>query len=478
MADTPFSPELDTVDMSDTPASLSVTAARQLATTTKTIPQMQGITPRWVLNLLPWVPVEAGTYRVNRVRMAVATEGKVAAEVEGGRARVEPDGLRALWPLREMEEALLGRIAAKLVSRQAQAGEVLVAEEEMADRFCVVASGKVELTTTGEHGKRLQLALIGPGDCFGRLLPAGCPRPAGTATAVTACTYLVLDRADLESVVAEAPEVGARLSAAVRAAAERGGRGLPAMPILSGHAGEPDLAEMYVDYEEEPREYPLSAVQSIVRVHTRVSDLYGTPHDQVREQLRLSIEGIKERQEWELINNPDFGLLANVAPGMRVQTRGGPPAPDDMDELLSRVWKKPAFFLAHPRGVAAFCRECTRRGVPPPTVSMLGCSFVTWRGVPVVPCDKLPVQGGNGQAAGRTSILLLRVGESEQGVVGLHQPGVPGEQSPSLSVRPMGIDRKAIASYLVSLYFSVAVLADDALGVLENVELGYFHDYA
>jgi hypothetical protein len=27
------------------------------------------------------------------------------------------------------------------------------------------------------------------------------------------------------------------------------------------------------------------------------------------------------------------------------------------------------------------------------------------------------------------------------------------------------------------LYFSCAVLTDDALGVLENVEVGYYHDY-
>jgi len=29
------------------------------------------------------------------------------------------------------------------------------------------------------------------------------------------------------------------------------------------------------------------------------------------------------------------------------------------------VWKQPAFFLTHPEGIAAFGRECTRRGVPP-----------------------------------------------------------------------------------------------------------------
>jgi hypothetical protein len=59
-------------------------------------------------------------------------------------------------------------------------------------------------------------------------------------------------------------------------------------------------------------------------------------------------------------------------------------------------------------------------------------------------------------------------------VVGLFQPGVPGEVSPSLSVRFMGINRKAIASYLVSLYFSVAALTDDALAVLEGVEIGLY----
>ena len=77
--------------------------------------------------------------------------------------------------------------------------------------------------------------------------------------------------------------------------------------------------------------------------------------------------------------------------------------------------------------------------------------------------------------AGKTKILLLRTGEKRQGVVGLFQPGLPGEQTPGLSVRFMGIDRNSIASYLVSLYCSAAVLTEDALGVLENVEVGNYH---
>jgi hypothetical protein len=252
--------------------------------------------------------------------------------------------------------------------------------------------------------------------------------------------------------------------------------GEPAVDVAAGHTGEPDLPEIYIDYESEPREIPLSTIQTVVRVHTRVSDIYNEPINQLREQLRLSVEGIKERQEHELINSPEFGLLANVAPAMRVQPRGGPPTPDDLDELIARVWKKPAFFLAHPRAIAAFGRECTRRGVPPVVIQMFGSPFITWRGIPLVPCNKLEVKGAQGDV-GTTNMLLMRVGEQEQGVVGLHQTGIPGEQMPSLSVRFMGVNQKAVSSYLVTLYFAAAVLTEDAIGVLENVEVGFYHEY-
>jgi hypothetical protein len=246
---------------------------------------------------------------------------------------------------------------------------------------------------------------------------------------------------------------------------------------------ERELPQTFVDYEEKPREYMLSAVNTVLEVHTRVSDLYSSPHSQIGEQLRLTIETVKERQESELINNPEYGLLNNVSPSMRISTRGGEddsgprskgagaPTPDDLDDLIARVWKEPAFFLAHPLAIAAFGRECTSRGVPPPTATMFGSPFLTWRGIPLIPSDKVPVTDN------KTKILLIRTGETRQGVVGLFQPGLPGEQGMGLSVRFMGINPKAIASYLVSLYCSLAVLTDDALGVLDNVAVDQYHVY-
>ncbi|MGE5607280.1 MAG: family 2A encapsulin nanocompartment shell protein [Bacteroidota bacterium] len=250
--------------------------------------------------------------------------------------------------------------------------------------------------------------------------------------------------------------------------------------LISCPGGESDLPLTFADYCEKPREIPLSRIQTILRINTAVSDIYNVPINQLQQQMRLTVEAIMEQQEWELVNNQDFGFIHSVAPKMRLSTRKGPPTPDDLDELLSRVWKKPAFFLAHPRAIAAFGRECTRRGVPPPTVNLFGSPFITWRGVPLVPSDKLLINGKSipETAAGTTNILLMRVGEAEQGVIGLHQPGIPEEQyKPSLSVKFSGIDNKGISNYVISLYFSLAVLTDDAVGMLEDVEVGSYYDY-
>ncbi|MCC7385141.1 MAG: hypothetical protein IT384_25060 [Deltaproteobacteria bacterium] len=301
-------------EMADALRTIGEKAARQLANTTKTPPQWRGATPRWLTQLIPWTPVEAGVYRVN--------------------------------------QALDGDFAVKCTPE--------------------------------------------PGD----LLPVG----------------------------------------------------------LS-------------NYETQPREYVLSSITTTIEVDTRVSDLFRSPMDQVKEQLTLAVEKLKEKQEHELLNNRSYGLLHNADPEMRIKSRKGTPTPDDLDELIATVWKEPAFFLAHPKAIAAFGRECTRRGVPPPTLSLFGSSFLTWRGLPLVPSDKLPIKGH------KTDILLLRTGERKRGCIGLFQPGIPGEVSPSLSVRFMGINPHGGAAYLLSLYCSVAILTHDALGVLEGVAIDHYHEY-
>src|ERR1700691_5194978 len=138
--------------------SLSAAAARNLATATVTVPQMTEITPRWLLRLLPWVDVDGGVYRVNRV----------ASAAKGQRAN--------------------------------------------------------------EFGEKT-------------------------------------------------------------------------VDLLTVDGAEPKLPTTFVDYEVDPREYHLSTIQTVLHTHTRVTDLYSNKIDQLREQIRLTVEAVKEREEWELINN-------------------------------------------------------------------------------------------------------------------------------------------------------------------------------
>jgi hypothetical protein len=242
--------------------------------------------------------------------------------------------------------------------------------------------------------------------------------------------------------------------------------------VASEEEEAPELPTTFVDYEEHPREYHLSTIRTVLQTHTRITDLYSNRIDQLREQVRLTVEAVKEREEYELITNPKFGILNEVVAKQRIITRKGPPTPDDLDELLTLVWKKPAFFLTHPKAIAAFGREATRRGVPPPTVTLFGSPFITWRGIPLIPSDKFPINDKN-----ETSILLLRVGEKQRGVVGLQKAGVTGEIEPGLSVRYMGTNKKSKALHLVTRYFSIAALDEDAIARLDGVKIDHYHEY-
>lgn len=73
--------------------SLGTAAARQLATTTKSVPQMQGISSRWLLKLLPWVQVSGGVYRVNRRLSYAVGDGRVTFTTTGAKVHVIPQEL-------------------------------------------------------------------------------------------------------------------------------------------------------------------------------------------------------------------------------------------------------------------------------------------------------------------------------------------------------------------------------------------------
>ncbi|GHG92628.1 cyclic nucleotide-binding domain-containing protein [Amycolatopsis acidiphila] len=450
--------------------SLSPAAARQLATTTKSVPQMQSITSRWLLRVLPWVQADGGTYRVNRRMSYTVGDGRVTFISTGTEVRVIPAELAELPLLRGFDDqGVLAALAERFEQRSYETGDVIVEFGHTSDQAFLIAHGKVSKIGPGQYGEETTLGVLANGDHFGDKTLAD-PEDIWeyTVKAVTPCTVLVLPQRAFDEAYNSSEALQEQV-AKFRAGrlASQNEHGEANIDLSSGHDGEPDLPGTFVDYELSPREYELSVAQTVLRVHSRVADLYNKPMNQVEQQLRLTVEALRERQEYELVNNTGFGLLNNADVQQRIHTRTGPPTPDDLDELLATVWKEPTVFLAHPRAIAAFGRECSARGVYPSNADFLGQRVPSWRGVPILPCNKIGVSETR-----TSSIILMRAGEKNQGVVGLHQTGLPDEFEPGLSVRFMGINEKAIISYLVTAYYSAAVLVPDALGILENVEVG------
>ncbi|WP_033293408.1 family 2B encapsulin nanocompartment shell protein [Amycolatopsis jejuensis] len=462
---------VDSADVEDQePLSLGRAAARQLATTTKSVPQMQGISSRWLLKVLPWVEVSGGTYRVNRRLSYTVGDGRVTFSRNGSEVRVIPPELGELAPLRGFdEEEVLAELAGRFEQREVEPGDVLAEFGSRSDRVFLIAHGKITKVGLGAYGDETALGTLADGDYFGEnVLTTADEIWEFTARAVTSATVLSLSRQEFEGVLNRSDALRAHLDAFIAGGSSaRNEHGEAEIALSAGHDGEPALPGTFVDYDTAPREYELSVAQTVLRIHSRVADLYSEPMNQTEQQLRLTVEALRERQEHELVNNPDFGLLHNADFAQRVPTRTGPPGPDDLDELLSLVWKDPGFFLAHPKTIAAFGRECSKAGIYPGSADLGGHQVPAWRGVPILPCNKIPVTETR-----TSSILLMRTGEQDQGVVGLHQTGLPDEYQPGLNVRFMGISEQAILSYLVSAYYSAAVLVPDALAVLESAEIG------
>jgi Phage capsid-like protein/Cyclic nucleotide-binding domain len=450
-------------------SSLGTAAARNLATTTKTPPQMQGITNRWVQHVLPWVDVKGGTFRVNRRVSYAIGDGRVEVVQTADRVSIIPAELGEFPALRGYDDDdVLAAIAGRFAQQQVEAGTVVAQAGAPVSAVVVVVHGRLARSGTNAYGEQKTVGVIAGGGFFGSSSLTGAQALWNeTITAETACTLLILDRAQFAAVAEQSGSLQDHLREFAATASKPKNRGgEEALALASGHTGEQVLPSTFVDYEGSPREYELQVAQTVLRVHSRVADLFNEPMNQIENQLKLTVQELRERKEYELINNPDFGLLHNVDYAQRIQPVSGPPTPDDLDELLCRR-RDSKVLLAHPRAIAAFGRECNKRGLYPSSVTLGERTVPAWRGVPLLPCPVIPISEHN-----TSSILVLRTGQDNQGVVGLHQTGIPDEYEPGLNVRFMGIDEKAVISYLVSTYFSTAVLVPDAIGMLENADLG------
>lgn len=266
----------------------------------------------------------------------------------------------------------------------------------------------------------------------------------------------------------------------------------PFLPIQAAHSGTPlnlpakdlqihhshdegeSIGHSFVDYSVEPRRIELQTIQSVVKVHRRIAELYSDQHDQLELQIGIVADYMYETKENLIFNHPDYGLLNNVAPKLQLG-KVGPPSPDVLDDMLSRVWKMPEYFVMHPEVLDGFRRELNSRGLVAETVTMFGHAFTAWRGLPILPTNKLhlmvdgedlqdPQIAERVRGEATSTILLMRIGEPKQGVVSLYAAGSEGtDRLPFINVDFMSLDNSAVASYLMTMYAGMGVLTPGCL---------------
>lgn len=487
---------------SDTKHSIGIDSAKNLAHIQGTPVQIPYTTPRLLLKALEWLDVENGILQINQVNYLSDIKKQIAkptSQINFQDYYFLSDLLKSVPLFRVIPDDLIKEILQGLYQKTVNAGDVIVKEGELGNKFYIVTEGQFDVSIEIQKKPSI-IKSLGSGDYFGEMaLIDDSPRRAsiiaaskGSLLCLNKETFAkIVNHPDLKQQLQEAFKNRKReLELSYYSATE------VEMPLISGHIGEPLIPQTYANYVERPKQIHLSLVQVVIGLHTRINDLYNScAHNQLGDQLKVAIENIEERVELEIINNKQFGLLAAADPDLVIQS-GDENILDELDQMLSLVWKNPSFFVAHPKIILKLSKAATALSLSLQIVNFQGHNCISWRGVPILPSSKMPVSeggsrplvqesdrggqeggsAGQGSKAEYSDVILLRTGLDNQGVVGLHKLDVYSDivvsnGIKSLAIKEMGINQHSIENYLLTKYFSVAILVPDALAVLKNVRL-------
>jgi len=104
------------------------------------------------------------------------------------------------------EESLAG-VAAALREESFEFGEVIVRQDEEADAFFILTSGRARVVKETARGEELALAVLRPGDQFGEQALLGGGLRSATVRCSTAVVVLRLDRSDFVTLLAKHPRL-------------------------------------------------------------------------------------------------------------------------------------------------------------------------------------------------------------------------------------------------------------------------------
>ena len=195
--------------------SVTTSVARNLANTTKTSPKMMSITPRYLLNLLPWVQVDGGTFRVNRTKVELSKAERIEVDWSAGAASLSAESLRSVPLFSKLPETIMSRMTGGFKIEEVSLGNQLIVEGEDRSKFFIIAQGQVEVLSKGVHGSNLRIALLTEGEFFGETDLVSDKPSDVTVRTITPCVLLTLSRKELDSILSGLPNIGEEFRKAI-----------------------------------------------------------------------------------------------------------------------------------------------------------------------------------------------------------------------------------------------------------------------
>lgn len=109
--------------------------------------------------------------------------------------------------LADLPPAARERIAARARTRTVAGGEVVVKQDGPGDEMFVIRSGRFRVTSgDAALGLLREVAVLGPGDCFGEIAALHDQPRTATVRALTPCDLLVLPRDDFRRLLDDFPQ--------------------------------------------------------------------------------------------------------------------------------------------------------------------------------------------------------------------------------------------------------------------------------
>src|SRR5260370_38490119 len=102
-------------------------------------------------------------------------------------------------------QAFLATVGTARTITQSQKDHSIFSAGEPSDAIFYVQEGRVKLTVASKQGKEAVIAMLGPGDFFGEACLTGQAVRVATATSVTSCSILRIEKSAMRRVLEEEP---------------------------------------------------------------------------------------------------------------------------------------------------------------------------------------------------------------------------------------------------------------------------------